>query len=575
MDSFRADTLSNVYTGLGEDRDRSSGYCHSAVLPFDQWFCDRLYAESYIIERAVELLPREAVREWFVLKLGGTLDPDLLGLMQKYERKLKLRKVFQEALALERLYGGSAIVLGINDGNEAIKPVNTNRIASISSLKVLDRWRIYPDLTSGVAEEPEIYLIGDPTLVDAQGKPLAREIHKSRLLIFPGIGHWNLRRENNGWGLSALHLIYGAYTRFFGSLGNVSSALHDFSVFVMSIEGLTQFLQSRGQTAEAELKSLIQLNDRARSVHRLVLADATKNKLSELSRNFAGVDRVLEFLERDMTAAVGIPHTYLRGDSPSGENATGESDRFLFARSAHELQEARVREPLEYFYELCFNAADGPTQGNIPEEWSIEPVPLFQEPMEEVLRERKAQAEIDQIYLNMGALTLEEIREARFGGAEYNFETTLLGELPEQEAELEPQPLLEGTQGVETMNTDAQGVGSAVSWKYGKGTARGTIISIHPKKKTLTIKGAKITRNGSKDNPAVVVKQEDNSRALKLMSELRTDAQALQIEGSVPEQYLYDQMAEVIAQDIEDAISEWKTTSPEKWQELLNANPDT
>lgn len=63
--------------------------------------------------------------------------------------------------------------------------------------------------------------------------------------------------------------------------------------------------------------------------------------------------------------------------------------------------------------------------------------------------------------------------------------------------------------------------GTSVSWKYGTGTATGKIESVHKEPVTRTIKGAEIHRNGSPDDPAFVIVQDNGSRVLKLRSEVK------------------------------------------------------
>jgi hypothetical protein len=63
--------------------------------------------------------------------------------------------------------------------------------------------------------------------------------------------------------------------------------------------------------------------------------------------------------------------------------------------------------------------------------------------------------------------------------------------------------------------------GSTVSWKWGRSTAEGKVAEVHKDKVTRTSKGETITRNGSDDNPAYVIEQEDGTTVLKLRSELQ------------------------------------------------------
>ena len=62
--------------------------------------------------------------------------------------------------------------------------------------------------------------------------------------------------------------------------------------------------------------------------------------------------------------------------------------------------------------------------------------------------------------------------------------------------------------------------GSRVSWTWGSGTATGKIVEVHRAKVTRTIKGSEITRNGTQDDPAYLIEQDDGSQVLKSRSEV-------------------------------------------------------
>lgn len=62
--------------------------------------------------------------------------------------------------------------------------------------------------------------------------------------------------------------------------------------------------------------------------------------------------------------------------------------------------------------------------------------------------------------------------------------------------------------------------GQAVTWKWVSGTAHGTVEERFERRVQRTIKGAKIIKNGTRDNPAYLVSQDDGGRALKRGSEL-------------------------------------------------------
>lgn len=59
-----------------------------------------------------------------------------------------------------------------------------------------------------------------------------------------------------------------------------------------------------------------------------------------------------------------------------------------------------------------------------------------------------------------------------------------------------------------------------VEWNWGNGTGCGQIEERFEREVTRTIEGSEITRDGSKDNPAYLITQEDGGKVLKLGSEL-------------------------------------------------------
>lgn len=63
--------------------------------------------------------------------------------------------------------------------------------------------------------------------------------------------------------------------------------------------------------------------------------------------------------------------------------------------------------------------------------------------------------------------------------------------------------------------------GTKVKWEWGKGEATGKIAETFTEKVTRTIKGSKITRDASKDEPAYLIEQDDGDKVLKSHSEVK------------------------------------------------------
>ena len=62
--------------------------------------------------------------------------------------------------------------------------------------------------------------------------------------------------------------------------------------------------------------------------------------------------------------------------------------------------------------------------------------------------------------------------------------------------------------------------GQKVAWNWGSGRGEGKIVERFERDVERTIKSSTIKRNGSADDPAYLIEQDDGDRVLKLRSEL-------------------------------------------------------
>ena len=62
--------------------------------------------------------------------------------------------------------------------------------------------------------------------------------------------------------------------------------------------------------------------------------------------------------------------------------------------------------------------------------------------------------------------------------------------------------------------------GTKVKWDWGQGPASGKVTDSFTKSVTRTLKGSEVTRNGSDDDPALLIEQDDGDEVLKLSSEV-------------------------------------------------------
>ena len=69
-------------------------------------------------------------------------------------------------------------------------------------------------------------------------------------------------------------------------------------------------------------------------------------------------------------------------------------------------------------------------------------------------------------------------------------------------------------------NTNSFQSDQYVRWDWGNGTAKVQIKERFEREVTRTLQGSEITKNGTEDNPAYLIRQEDGDEVLKLGSEI-------------------------------------------------------
>jgi phage-related protein (TIGR01555 family) len=421
---LRADGLANALTGMGiKGRDKSLQTTAQPIVFLAQEELEALYGE-WLPRRIVDIYAEQATRKGFKVLFGGegAAAEEVVGIEQTIE-DLHILENFMLASKNARLYGGSVILLYIDDGRPADQPVDKSRIYAVEGMEVLDRWQIAP-----VINEENLYDYSKATYYQIISGDLIRQpqltyIHKDRILRFDG--DWlpyRIRQRNYGWGMSSLQTVYESFKHYWTGLNASATLLCEFDIFVHKIKGLAQMLAAG---KEKDVRDRLVLNDMSKSVYRGYAIDAEKEELAFISRNFGGVGEILEKMRVDIIGASKIPHTVLFGESPSGLGSTGRSEERDFAKTLADYQQSTFHRPLKKLMELIMLSRTGPTNGRMPESWRVKFNDLFELNEREKADVRARVAAVDGRYIQLGVLSPKEVADARYGGSEWSMELTL------------------------------------------------------------------------------------------------------------------------------------------------------
>ena len=423
---FRRDGWQNIATGIGVANvdKRTAGAVRvdyvSATEARDLWTCNDLAA------RIIEAGPADELRGGLVLTME---DKELASkILAGFESLQGPEFIGKGATAnviktrcFENAYGGGAIWPVINDGSDLSEPLDEKAIPKIERLQVFEPRelrpsRYYPpdDPKAGEISHYQVMPINGARMGDVM-----IEMHESRLITFPGI---RVTREESigteyGWGHNKLTRVKAALNDLELTFASAAHLVQDFSQAILKLDGLAEIL---GQDGQNEASGRLSEMNRWRSVLRAVVIDG-KDSFERVTTNLTGLPDMADRFIWRLCAAARMPATKLMGISPAGMNATGESDNENWDEEVSQGR-THVLPRLERLLRLYMLAADSPTGGKEPAQWSVGFKPLREPDQATTLSNRKLQMEIDTGYIDAQVYSPEETAEARFGGDEYSHE---------------------------------------------------------------------------------------------------------------------------------------------------------
>ena len=472
--ALHEDGWANLVTGLGftgTDKRMSTGFVPDARLTYTD--LTYLYRSDGLAKRAINLPVNDMLRAWY--KLEGDTD----GKIELRMKELDARKQLKRALRLARLFGGSLVVIGINDGQTYEKPVNENKIKSIDHLHVFDRWRmtvntadLYLDPANQRYGLPERYLI-----TPLYGVPFY--VHESRVLRFEGEDVTDLIRiQNQGWADSVLQSVWDRLRAMGETYGNLETIVDEFIIGKMTITNLQEMIAAgKEKLAQKRLNYV----DITKHIMNTILLDKDE-EYDRMSSTVTGLGEVTDRIIEAFCASTGIPVCLFMGRSQGGlSDAEAGQVRFYYDKISGEQQE-------DFLPQLnrLINYVNLSLGSPMDEEWFVQFNPLWQPTQAEIITQRYQQAQADQIYLNSGVLLPEEVASSRFGGDTYTHETELTEEHkisldPDQENRFK-----DGTGSItesekqerDRENMEAQSQASIAGWNNKQ--QRGTLFGKNP-----------------------------------------------------------------------------------------------
>ncbi len=438
----RLDGWKNVLTGLGDGRqDKRLGSQFRYAERLDKTTLEEMYAGDSMAAKIIDTLPEDMCREWAEYQQDD--DPDLARAVNQQIRDLGVQEAFEWGVKMSRLYGGSAVLLGADDGRDFGDPLDENNIRSIKFLNVLDRWQLWP--TTQWYRDPRQPKYGQVEMFRFQpvfgAEAIMAPVHESRLLLFRGIKMPDrMMLQDQMWGRPVLDRLYNALRNFHSVHDSSATIVSDFAQAVYKLKDLASALANAGTAGEQAVITRLKAIEMGRSIMHAIVLDENES-FSKLSTTTTGLGDLIAAAERRLTAETSLPHSRLLGESPGASLGEGgqAQDRQWYdhVKSA---QNRLIRKPLERLIRLTLLSKDGPTNGVLPDGWQLNFKSLWQMDEKTASAVRWNHAQADQVYIEQGVFTPQEVAKSRAAGNEPGADVVLDEDMRQKLADIPPEP---------------------------------------------------------------------------------------------------------------------------------------
>ena len=396
------DGLRNVISGLGGQGDKSMGSTFDLRM-VSRPEIDACYRGTWLGRKIHDIPALDMTREW----RGWQADDEQIEAIEAEEKRLQLRIKVRRAIVLAKLYGGSALIMGLpgNPAKPAPEKIGKGQLAYLHlvhrhQLTLGDEQR---DLTKAEFGQPQLFKLSARN--DGTGEV---EIHPSRVVCFTGAqlpdGSMSAGAEDWFWGDPLLMSVFSALTTHDTGIAAISALMNEAKVDVVKVPGLMDNLTS--DKFERDLIERFTIAGLIKSITNTLILDGGDGSAEsgehweQRQVRWEGLPDVQRTLFQLVSGAADIPATRLLGQSPAGMNATGESDTRNYYDMLSSLQNSDVTPVLAPLDERLIMSATGSRDPAIFYDWR----PLWQMSPEEKAKRDKTVAETANTYANMGVV---------------------------------------------------------------------------------------------------------------------------------------------------------------------------
>ena len=429
----REDGYVNLLNKYGTQQDSSEAYRYEREPIIPDMQLTGLYEGNGLFAKIIDTPAEEALKHGFDLSLK---NDELDAFVEDALDALEWEEKAATAIKWARLYGGSIIVMLIDDGRGLEEPVDWKHIRSIDELRVYERAVVQPDYSSlymqdygGRGVGNRVSKFGRPEFYYVSSIYGSFTVHESRCLLFRNgvLPELTTNTTYRLWGMPEYIRFQRALRETLTAHGDSVKLLERSVQAIYSMKNLAQLLAT--DDGENQVLKRLQVIDMARGLLNSIAIDSEGESYDFKVANFSGVRDVIDASCNMLSSLTNIPQTLLFGRSPAGMNATGESDLENWYNFVERIQKLMLKPNLRNLLDVTFRA--GVASGDIAEEpnykLKFNPLWSLSETEQAAVDQTRAQtaqvkAQTAQIYVDMQAIDPQEVRHRLASDEDFDVE---------------------------------------------------------------------------------------------------------------------------------------------------------
>lgn len=411
------ETMGNPDAKAQAANDEAMSACHSLILHTMRVLGDNVYpqflgygyltalTQNPLIRTGVEMIASEMTEKGWKLTTEKEESREKIKFLESELNRLNVKDMFYKAICNNGNMGGCLVGMDY-EGERPEDLVNAIPLTAdgllgkkIKGLRLLEAFNISPGEYDSTNPMSQNYY--NPQTWFVMGVP----IHRSRVLYFsqnelPTL----LKPAYNFFGIPLAQTVLDVVSHFTECREAEARLLTKFSLTIFKTNLNAQILSGADW---ASIDRRLNHFAKNRNNDGVLLIDKEEEEVDVKITALSGVREIVSQAMEFVAAMFQEPATKLWGIAPQGMNATGESDLENHYKHISSQQERQLRKPLERLVKILQLIE----YGEIDESISVEFNPLSEKSEEVMATLRRTQAETDNLYIAMGALAPEEVRE--------------------------------------------------------------------------------------------------------------------------------------------------------------------